>query len=129
MYNIWRSKQTPQRALIDLVWSSPAVQAKAVSVEAPGEFGIGLKPVLHAMKTSFRLFRTHSYLTPLYDPYIHACNFLDHAGFAQSIKLKPSLFIGGYADQKPSLPRKSGKPEQTPNPAPAVIIIATTFIC
>ena len=45
---------------------------------------------------------------------------LNHAGFAISSKERPSFAMTGYARQKPWVPRKSGKPESTPIPAPAV---------
>ena len=35
-------------------------------------------------------------------------------------KERPNLAMAGYACQNPCLPRKSGNPESTPMPAPAV---------
>ena len=40
-------------------------------------------------------------------------------------KSSPCFRNAGYARQNPSVPRKSGKPESTPRPAPAVIKIAS----
>src|SRR5258708_38407323 len=45
---------------------------------------------------------------------------MNQAGFAISSKERPSFAITGYARQNPWVPRKSGKPESTPMPAPAV---------
>ena len=40
---------------------------------------------------------------------------------------RPLSLYGGYAFQKPSGPRKSGRPESTPIPAPAVMSMAFAF--
>src|SRR5205823_4512381 len=42
-------------------------------------------------------------------------------GSASSSNRRPSRAYGGYARQNPSPPRKSGRPESTPMPAPAQI--------